>query len=130
MGPSTVLCSKGPFFLHGTLLAGGEVSYTEKDWRSRMFGIWFPPTGPIRASVTVFVDGASALVNQNAKALAAKRAAGKCEQCGLRAWLQAHHLHYRTVGFEEAWDLAMLCAPCHRMAHRPPWLGGNYFHDT
>jgi hypothetical protein len=43
----------------------------------------------------------------------------RCEACG--AWavekrLELHHLHYDTLGREQARDVKLLCADCHREA--------------
>jgi hypothetical protein len=32
--------------------------------------------------------------------------------------LEAHHLHYNTLGFEELRDLQALCSACHEIADR------------
>jgi hypothetical protein len=42
----------------------------------------------------------------------------KCERCGSdgNGSLDAHHLHYDTVGFEELHDLQALCRKCHKHA--------------
>jgi 5-methylcytosine-specific restriction endonuclease McrA len=40
-----------------------------------------------------------------------------CEQCGVRWQLDAHHLHYRTLGMERMTDLIVLCRPCHEKEH-------------
>jgi 5-methylcytosine-specific restriction endonuclease McrA len=40
-----------------------------------------------------------------------------CERCG-RTWgLDAHHLHYHTLGMERMQDLIVLCRPCHEKEH-------------
>ena len=62
------------------------------------------------------------------KRLAAMAAAGnRCERCGADYWLgnklEAHHLHYRSLGNEQPGDIIVLCAPCHRAAH--PEKGGS-----
>ena len=42
----------------------------------------------------------------------------KCERCGKETGaLEAHHLHYETVGFEELSDLMALCPSCHKASH-------------
>ena len=44
----------------------------------------------------------------------------KCERCGTETGaLEAHHVHYDTVGFEELSDLRALCPSCHK-ATPPP----------
>jgi hypothetical protein len=40
----------------------------------------------------------------------------KCQRCLADAPLQAHHRHYRTLGFEEINDLEALCGKCHPIA--------------
>jgi 5-methylcytosine-specific restriction endonuclease McrA len=45
-----------------------------------------------------------------------------CEGCGQRGALQAHHLHYSSLGYEEIFDLQALCADCHLKAHRTTFL--------
>ena len=43
----------------------------------------------------------------------------KCERCGTETGaLEAHHVHYDTVGFEELADLRALCPSCHKALHR------------
>lgn len=42
----------------------------------------------------------------------------KCERCGDNGPLDAHHLHYDTLGFEELRDLQALCRVCHERADR------------
>ena len=43
----------------------------------------------------------------------------KCERCGTETGaLEAHHVHYETVGFEELSDLRALCPSCHKATHR------------
>jgi len=55
------------------------------------------------------------------------RADGHCEVCGRRAPLDLHHLHYRTIGREEAGDLQARCRECHRAAH--VGLAGEWWND-
>lgn len=40
----------------------------------------------------------------------------RCEGCGSIGNLEAHHLHYDTLGFEELCDLQALCRNCHEKA--------------
>ena len=43
----------------------------------------------------------------------------KCERCNKETGaLEAHHVHYNTVGFEELSDLRALCPSCHKALHR------------
>lgn len=48
------------------------------------------------------------------------RARNRCQECGRpgspRNPLQAHHLHYRSLGNESPADLQCLCKQCHRRA--------------
>lgn len=60
-----------------------------------------------------------------ARRAALARAAGRCEgeglgggRCHATHRLHAHHLTYTRVGRERAADLRVLCADCHRRAHR------------
>jgi hypothetical protein len=39
-----------------------------------------------------------------------------CERCGKPGNLDAHHLHYDTLGFEELVDIQALCRKCHEKA--------------
>ncbi len=44
---------------------------------------------------------------------------GLCERCGTRPRpddLQLHHIHYRTMWYENNSDLELLCPSCHRIA--------------
>ena len=58
------------------------------------------------------------------KADAAKRRAGyRCQSCSAMAGevtLDAHHNNYRTLGFEDARDLFVMCRRCHRRVHGRP----------
>ena len=51
---------------------------------------------------------------------ARKRArVGRCERCGRRGGLQAHHHRYPEDWFDTTErDLTVLCADCHARAHR------------
>jgi hypothetical protein len=43
----------------------------------------------------------------------------RCQRCGGGfGQLEAHHLHYNTLGFEELDDLQALCRNCHQIADR------------
>ena len=57
-----------------------------------------------------------------------KRAGWRCERCGNRRPLQAHHRQLLAQGGPDALsNLASLCAECHSWAHAHPWeaqLGG------
>ncbi len=46
------------------------------------------------------------------------RAGGRCQDCGATRNLHVHHLTYKRHGREEARDLRVLCASCHRRRHR------------
>ena len=46
-----------------------------------------------------------------------RRAAGKCEGCGLRAPVQVHHLSHKNMGDEFLWELQAVCMDCHRRLH-------------
>ncbi len=49
---------------------------------------------------------------------AIRRAEGLCDQCGQAPKrIHVHHVHYLTVGAENAEDLRVLCIPCHRVVH-------------
>ena len=55
--------------------------------------------------------------------LAAMTAAGnKCQRCGADYWLgnqlEAHHLHYNSLGHERPEDVVVLCRPCHEAEHQ------------
>lgn len=53
------------------------------------------------------------------KALAMKRAAWHCEQCGTDRAIQVHHVKPRSDGGTDDLDnLKVLCATCHDVAHR------------
>jgi hypothetical protein len=48
----------------------------------------------------------------------------RCEGCGTATrLLEAHHLHYDTLGFEELSDLQALCRGCHENAHQDTRVG-------
>jgi phage terminase large subunit GpA-like protein len=57
-----------------------------------------------------------------------RRAGWRCERCGERRPLQAHHRQLLSQGGPDALsNLAALCAECHAWAHAHPWdaqLGG------
>lgn len=48
---------------------------------------------------------------------ALKRAGYRCEKCGSRRRLEAHHLTYARLGRERAADLMVLCHTCHAAEH-------------
>lgn len=50
-------------------------------------------------------------------AAARKRAGGKCERCGYRGTLDAHHVTYERLGNERPEDLCVLCRGCHNLMH-------------
>lgn len=44
------------------------------------------------------------------------RADGKCEACEIhRAYLEVHHLHYKTFKNESLTDLVACCPECHKL---------------
>lgn len=47
-----------------------------------------------------------------------KRRGYKCERCGDTKKLHVHHLTYKNIYKERQKDLKILCAKCHRRAHR------------
>ena len=100
-------------------LAGGVKNYSRDDWNRTRLGIWVPPTGAIRADLDIYVKGASYVANRHAWRAAMARAFGCCEICGEQKKLEAHHLHYRTVGSESLWDFLVLCRKCHYSEHCP-----------
>jgi len=106
-------------------LAGGIKSYSRSDWEKTRLGLWVPPTGVIRAELTIYVKNASHDANHHAWRAAIARAYGHCETCYEQTKLEAHHLHYRTVGNESLWDFLMLCRKCHFAAHRPARFRGE-----
>jgi hypothetical protein len=50
---------------------------------------------------------------QNLRHRKFEAAGWRCEICGNSGPLDAHHLHYDTLGFEELCDLQALCRKCH-----------------
>jgi hypothetical protein len=50
----------------------------------------------------------------------------KCERCGRDGPLDAHHLHYDTLGSEELCDLQALCRDCHERADRARAASARY----
>jgi 5-methylcytosine-specific restriction endonuclease McrA len=109
-------------------MAGGCLNYTYADWARRRSGTWAPPTGAIRAGITIYTKDAWRHTDPDAWRAASRRAFGSCELCGVAfKILEAHHLHYRTVGRETLWDLLMLCRQCHFDEHRPPSIGRRRF---
>jgi DNA-directed RNA polymerase subunit RPC12/RpoP len=53
-----------------------------------------------------------------AKARDAKRKAGnRCQECGSRRKIQAHHKHYKTLYKERSNDIEVLCDRCHARRH-------------
>lgn len=64
-----------------------------------------------------------------ARSEAFKRAAYKCENCGVsinNAKLDPHHRHYRCEGEEIPSDYLVLCRECHYKEH---WKFGRYVRD-
>lgn len=52
------------------------------------------------------------------RAQALRRARWRCERCGTRGSLDAHHWRgYAMLGRETVFDLMMLCRDCHNTAH-------------
>lgn len=49
------------------------------------------------------------------------RAGYRCERCGAKAPLQAHHLTYKNIFNERPQDLKALCFPCHQWVHMTWW---------
>lgn len=45
------------------------------------------------------------------------RCKGICEGCGINKATQVHHLTYDRMGDEMLFDLAAMCAPCHKKVH-------------
>jgi hypothetical protein len=45
------------------------------------------------------------------------KARWKCQRCGGKSGLQAHHRHYDTLGCERDCDLEVLCRACHEATH-------------
>jgi 5-methylcytosine-specific restriction endonuclease McrA len=46
-----------------------------------------------------------------------RRAAGRCEGCGINTPAQIHHLTYKHVGNEFLFELAAVCVACHDRLH-------------
>lgn len=42
----------------------------------------------------------------------------QCRECQARDNLNAHHIHYRTLGLEDGRELVTLCVDCHLQEHR------------
>ena len=58
----------------------------------------------------------------NSVRLAKLKAVGyRCENCGRRAKLHVHHLHYKSLGEEKLSDLRALCKSCHYSRDNHPW---------
>lgn len=57
---------------------------------------------------------------------ALRLAGGRCQRCGQRGALDAHHWRgYGMLGQEQPHDLLMLCRMCHQVAHgQMPRRGG------
>lgn len=51
---------------------------------------------------------------------AKERAGGRCQLCNDTDRLETHHRTYERRGFEEDWDLTVLCDRCHEKFHREP----------
>ena len=50
----------------------------------------------------------------------------RCQRCREHKPLEAHHLHYDTLGFEELRDLQALCRDCHGVADRQREAQASY----
>lgn len=53
------------------------------------------------------------------RSAAIAQAGGRCMDCGSTQRLHVHHLTYARWRHEQARDLRVLCAKCHRRRHRP-----------
>ena len=51
------------------------------------------------------------------RAKALRRAKHRCQLCGAKRDLAAHHRHYENIGREKPGDLIVLCRPCHSRFH-------------
>jgi hypothetical protein len=51
------------------------------------------------------------------KSLAIRKRVGKCQMCGARSFLSAHHNTYKTLGEEDEYDITVLCDGCHKLFH-------------
>lgn len=110
----------------------GGKSYNEEDWHSRLNRSWVPMAGESRADHEIFPQKPRPTVHQKAEIQARIRANGRCEICNQKGQpfgraLETHHLHYRTVGNESLWDLAILCRECHKRQHAD---GDTWWNDT
>lgn len=104
--------------------------YDEEDWVARLAGLWVPPAGEVRADFEIFKAKPRPPINASADRAARKRSGALCEACGRKFYqfqLEAHHLHYRTVGKESPWDLLIVCRECHRKQHAD---GDAWWNDT
>jgi 5-methylcytosine-specific restriction endonuclease McrA len=54
---------------------------------------------------------------QTKRTQALSRAGYRCQVCGQRTRLDAHHNTYERYGNESIYDLVVLCAPCHELFH-------------
>lgn len=52
------------------------------------------------------------------KSMRLKNAVGKCQLCGWKESLRAHHNTYATLGNEGPYDLFVICAGCHELFHK------------
>lgn len=53
----------------------------------------------------------------NKRAVARRRAGGRCRVCGTRDQLHTHHKTYKHIGAERQHELVVLCATHHRECH-------------
>lgn len=79
------------------------------------------------------------MIPANIRKTVMKRAAGRCEDCGMCCSLELHHLRYRTEpdmftidghdisGRETPDDLMALCRECHQSRHIDP--AGEFWRD-
>jgi hypothetical protein len=59
------------------------------------------------------------------RAATIRRAGRRCERCGARGPLDAHHLTYARLGRERPGDLLAVCERCHGVLHGRAGGGGS-----
>jgi hypothetical protein len=95
------------------------------------------PPVPLTASIAGWLDHLEARINKNddlhvmpyseylrspewaeVRRVAVRRAGHQCQRCGAKGGeLNVHHHTYERRGYEDLWDLIVLCRACHRAEH-------------
>lgn len=110
--------------------SGGKRTEEAAEWRTTTMHLTADVQATIAALQRIFDRDYEAYRQthhwQHLRAIMLEIAGRQCEQCGFRCYLQVHHRHYRTIGFETPKDLVVLCRLCHKAEHGLPTWGERH----